>query len=1031
MTSVTPTASGGTATSWSISPSLPAGLTLDTSSGAISGTPTAVSSSTVYTVTASNAGGSSTATVTIQVNDVAPYSVSYSGTPFTLTKGTAMTAVTPSASGGAVDTWSISSTLPAGLSFDTSTGKISGTPTAISSSTTYTITATNTGGSTTTTVDITVNDVAPSIAYSGSPFTLTKGTTMTTAAPTSSGGTVVSWSVSPTLPAGLTFDTSNGEISGTPTAITSSATYTITATNTGGSDTATITIVVNDAAPVIAYSPSTYTLTKGTAMSTASPTSGGGTVVTWAISPTLPAGLTFDTSNGEISGTPTTITSSTTYTITATNAGGSDTATMTIEVNDVAPSGITYTPNSFSLTKDTLMTTSTPTSSGGTVISWSISPTLPAGLAFSTSTGAISGTPTSISSSTTYTVTATNSGGSATATVTIEVNVAAPTVTYSTSSLTLTKGVAMTSITPTTGGGAVVSWSISPALPSGLSFSTSNGAISGTPTAVSSSTAYTITATNAGGSGTATVTIQVNDIAPSGITYSPSFLSLAKDAAMSTATPTSSGGTVTSWSITPTLPSGLAFDTSTGAISGTPTATSSATTYTVTASNSGGSATVTVTILVNDAAPSSVTYSPNSFTLTKDVAMTSVTPTASGGTATSWSISPSLPAGLTLDTSSGAISGTPTAVSSSTVYTVTASNAGGNGTATVTIQVNDVAPYSVSYSGTPFTLTKGTAMTAVTPSASGGAVDTWSISPTLPAGLSLDTSTGKISGTPTAISSSTTYTITATNTGGSSTASVTITVNDVAPSIAYSGSPFTLTKGNAISTVAPTTSGGSVTTWSISPTLPAGLTFDTSNGEISGTPTAITSSATYTITATNTGGSDTATITIVVNDAAPVISYSQNSYTLTKGTAMTAATPSASGGTVVTWTISPTLPVGLSFDTSNGEISGTPTTITSSTTYTITATNTGGSDTATVSIEVNDVAPSGITYNPNAFTLAKGSAMTTTTPSSSGGTVVTWSISPTLPLQAFPWTLQPVLFRNANCDQFLHNLHRYCHQQWR
>ena len=997
MTSVTPTASGGTATSWSISPSLPAGLTLDTSNGEISGTPTAVSSSTVYTVTASNAGGSSTATVTIQVNDVAPYSVSYSGTPFTLTKGTAMTAVTPSASGGAVDTWSISSTLPAGLSFDTSTGKISGTPTAISSSTTYTITATNTGGSTTTTVDITVNDVAPSIAYSGSPFTLTKGTTMTTAAPTSSGGTVVSWSVSPTLPAGLTFDTSNGEISGTPTAITSSATYTITATNTGGSDTATITIVVNDAAPVIAYSPSTYTLTKGTAMSTASPTSGGGTVVTWAISPTLPAGLTFDTSNGEISGTPTTITSSTTYTITATNAGGSDTATMTIEVNDVAPSGITYTPNSFSLTKDTLMTTSTPTSSGGTVISWSISPTLPAGLAFSTSTGAISGTPTSISSSTTYTVTATNSGGSATATVTIEVNVAAPTVTYSTSSLTLAKGVAMTSITPTTGGGAVVSWSISPALPSGLSFSTSNGAISGTPTAVSSSTAYTITATNAGGSGTATVTIQVNDIAPSGITYSPSFLSLAKDAAMSTATPTSSGGTVTSWSITPTLPSGLAFDTSTGAISGTPTATSSATTYTVTASNSGGSATVTVTILVNDAAPTSVTYSPNSFTLTKNVAMTSVTPTASGGTATSWSISPSLPAGLTLDTSSGAISGTPTAVSSSTVYTVTASNAGGSSTATVTIQVNDVAPYSVSYSGTPFTLTKGTAMTAVTPSASGGAVDTWSISPTLPAGLSLDTSTGKISGTPTAISSSTTYTITATNTGGSSTASVTITVNDVAPSIAYSGSPFTLTKGNAISTVAPTTSGGSVTTWSISPTLPAGLTFDTSNGEISGTPTAITSSATYTITATNTGGSDTATITIVVNDAAPVISYSQNSYTLTKGTAMTAATPSASGGTVVTWTISPTLPVGLSFDTSNGEISGTPTTITSSTTYTITATNTGGSDTATVSIEVNDVAPSGITYNPNAFTLAKGSAMTTTTPSSSGGTVVTWSISPTLP----------------------------------
>ena len=120
--------------------------------------------------------------------------------------------------------------------------------------------------------------------------------------------------------------------------------------------------------------------------------------------------------------------------------------------------------------------------------------------------------------------------------------------------------------------------------------------------------------------------------------------------------------------------------------------------------------------------PSSLTYSPNSFTLTKGTAMTTVTPTVSGGPVTSWTVSPSLPAGLSLDSSTGAISGTPTAVTSSATYTVTASTTGGSTTADVTIVVNDVVPSSLTYSPNSFTLTKGTAMTTVTPTANGGPV---------------------------------------------------------------------------------------------------------------------------------------------------------------------------------------------------------------------------------------------------------------------------------------------------------------------
>ena len=1003
MTTATPTSSGGTVTSWSISPTdLPMGLSFSTSTGEISGTPTVVSPLTSYTITATNAGGSGTATVTIVVNDVAPFGVSYSGTPFTLTKGTAMTAATPTANGGPVTSWEISPSVPAGLSFSATTGEISGTPTAITTTSTYTVYANNTGGSAQTSVTITVNDVAPtSLTYSGSPFALTKDSAMTTATPSVSGGPVTSWSISPSVPAGLNFDTSTGEISGTPTAVSSSASYTVTATNTGGSTTVSITILVNDAPPSsVAYSGSPFTLTKDVAMTTANPSVSGGAVTLWTVSPSLPDGLTLDASTGAISGTPTTITASAAYTITASNAGGSDSTSVTIVVNDIAPSSITYNPTSLTLTKDVTMSANTPSVSGGAATLWSISPQLPAGLSFSTTTGTISGTPTAVTSSNSHTVTASNTGGSATAIVTIQVNIAAPSsISYSPSSFTLAKGVSMTTVTPTASGGTATSWSISPSVPSGLTFDTSTGALSGTPSVVSPSTVYTVTATNAGGSGTATLTIQVNDLAPTGVSYTPSFITLAKDSAMTTVTPTSSGGAVDTWSVDPSLPNGLSLDTSTGAISGTPTATSSVVIYTVYANNTGGSATTTVSILINDAAPSSITYTPSSFTLTKGNAMTTATPTASGGAVTSWSISPQLPAGLSLDTSTGAISGTPSVVSPSTVYTVTATNAGGTGQATVTIQVNDLSPYAVSYSASPLTLTKGSAMTPATPSALGGTVTSWAITPDLPLGLTFSTSTGEISGTPGAVSSAFTYTVYANNTGGSSTASVTITVNDVIPSaIVYSGNPFTLTKDSAMIPDVPTTSGGAVTSWSISPSVPAGLSFDTSTGAISGTPTAVSSSTQYTVTATNTGGSATTTISILVNDAPPTaVSYSVNSLTLTKNVPMAAITPTSSGGTVVSWSVSPELPVGLTLDTSTGAISGTPTGINASATYTITATNAGGSNSTTLTLAVNDVSPSSVSYTPNSFTLAKGSAMTSVTPTSSGGAVTSWSVSPSLP----------------------------------
>ena len=356
---------------YDISPMLPDGLTMNWRNGTVSGTPTEALANTTFTVTVTALGTTTTSAFTLFITG-APGAIAYSD--ISGTKGTAITPVTPAittnGTTGSVTSWAISPALPSGLSFGTSNGTIWGTPTVVVSGEVFAIWANNSVGSKSTTVNITVNDAVPVLVYSPSSFTLTKGTAMTTVTPTTSGGTIVSWSISPTLPTGLAFDTSTGAISGTPTVLSVSAAYTVTATNTGGSDTAAVTIVVNDEVPTIAYSPNDLTITNNTASSDLplSPTiTGSGTITSWTISPALPSGLSFGTSNGTIWGTPTSLMTLKTFTISASNSGGSVNATVNITVNDEAPD-ISYNPDWFVLTNNTAMSpTATPTNSGGAI----------------------------------------------------------------------------------------------------------------------------------------------------------------------------------------------------------------------------------------------------------------------------------------------------------------------------------------------------------------------------------------------------------------------------------------------------------------------------------------------------------------------------------------------------------------------------------------------------------------------------------------------------------------------------------------
>ena len=204
---------------------------------------------------------------------------------------------------------------------------------------------------------------------------------------------VVTWSVSPSLPNGLSIDSSTGEISGTPTDLsTTPVTYTITATNSGGSASTTIDITINDIPALINHihgSPYTYTKSQFT-FAVHSPTANGGPVTSWSISPLLPSGMSFDTSTGEISGVPTIISPTTTYTITA------RILEVRTEPRFKLPSTMRF-RISITLLPTLLVTVNTPVNgiaannSGGDVVSWSVSPTLPSGLTID-STGVIGGT---------------------------------------------------------------------------------------------------------------------------------------------------------------------------------------------------------------------------------------------------------------------------------------------------------------------------------------------------------------------------------------------------------------------------------------------------------------------------------------------------------------------------------------------------------------------------------------------------------------------------------------------------------------
>ena len=122
-----------------------------------------------------------------------------------VTVNTAATGFTITSTGGVIASFAISPAAPAGMSFNTSTGAFSGTPTATQSATTYTITATNATGSATQTFSFTVSAAVISVAAIGGVTAPVKDATPVTTVTAANGYTgTVTWSGSPTTFAAVT-----------------------------------------------------------------------------------------------------------------------------------------------------------------------------------------------------------------------------------------------------------------------------------------------------------------------------------------------------------------------------------------------------------------------------------------------------------------------------------------------------------------------------------------------------------------------------------------------------------------------------------------------------------------------------------------------------------------------------------------------------------------------------------------------------------------------------------------------------------
>jgi large repetitive protein len=552
------------------------------------------------------------------------------------------------------------------------------------------------------------------------------------------------------------------------------------------------------------------------------------------------------------------------------------------------------------------------TGSGGTgTLTYSVSPTIPAGLSFSSATGAITGTPSALSSATTYTVTVKDADSlAATATFSLTVNALAATlgVTGSPSSstsvntaVTFTAQLAGVPLTPVVPSGTItfqINGSSSPACPA-RTVNTSGSATCTTSLLVASSDS--ITASYSGDSnfvvpsaGTATQTVSALAVTL-GVAASPSSFTMVNDSVTFTAQ-------LAGVSLTPVVPSGKVNFTASGStISGcgavsvsaggqATCATSSlaAGSDPITAIYSGdsnftvasaGAASQNVTATTSTtAAPASLNYSPGSQAASLSAAVISGSGTVNVGTVTFSVFNGATQIGA------ATTSGTVTGGAASVIYTLP----GGTVARAYSIQAvyNASAPFATSndnaHSLTVGKATAAVALSSLSQTYAGSALA--ATASTVPNGLTV-TFTYNGSATPPTAAGSYTVTGTVSDSNYTGTTSGTMVIGMATAAVTLSSLSQTYS-GSALAATASTAPSG----------LTVALTYN-------GSSTAPTTAGSYTVVGTigDSNYTGTATGTMVIGKATAAVALGSLSQTYA-GSALAATASTVPNGLTVTFT---------------------------------------------------------------------------------------------------------------------------------